>query len=107
MFDKVLDLVKQHIANDPEISELVPPGQQEDVNREVASGVNEGVKDSFTSGGIGGMLSSLTGGAGGGDMSASIAKAVAERLHGKFGLSPEAIQKISSAIPGIIQKLRG
>lgn len=107
MLDKVLDLVKQHISNNPEIAKFVPPGQQEDVNNEVATGVNEGLKNSFTSGGIGGMLSSLTGGAGDGDMSANIAKAVAERLQGKFGLSPEVIQKISTAIPGIIQKLRG
>jgi len=107
MFDKVLDLVNQHISNNPEIAKHVPPGQQEDVNKEVASGVNEGLKNSFTSGGIGGMLSSLTGGAGNGDMSENIAKAVAERLQGKFGLSSEVIQKISTAIPGIIQKLRG
>lgn len=107
MFDKVLDLVKQHISNNPEIAKYVPPGQQEEVNKEVATGVNEGLKDSFTSGGIGGMLSSLTGGAGNSDMSANIAKAVAERLEGKFGLSPEVIKKISTAIPGIIQKLRG
>lgn len=107
MLDKVLDLVKQHISNNPEIAKLVPPGQQEDVNKEVASGVSDGLKNSFTSGGIGGMLSSLTGGAGNNDMSENIAKAIAERLQGKFGLSPEVIQKISTAIPGIIQKLRG
>ncbi|MGV3705558.1 MAG: hypothetical protein ACO1NU_09285 [Arcticibacter sp.] len=107
MFDKVLELVKQHIANNPEIADLVPPGQQEDVNKEVASGVNDGLKNSLSSGGLGGMLSSLTGGSGGGDISSTISKAVAERLQGKFGLSPEVIQKIATAVPGIIQKLRG
>lgn len=106
MFNQVLDLVKKQIADNPEIAKLVPPGQQEDVNKEVAAGVNDGLKNSLTSGGIGGMLSSLTGGSGG-DMSATIAKAVADRLQGKFGLSPEVIHKISAAIPGIIQKLRG
>ncbi|WP_407430164.1 hypothetical protein [Arcticibacter sp.] len=107
MLDKVLDLVKQHVSNNPEIAKLIPPGQEEDVNKEVASGVNEGLKNSFSSGGIGGMLSSLTGGSGNGDMSENIAKAVADRLQGKFGLSPEVIKKISNAIPGIVQQLRG
>jgi uncharacterized protein YidB (DUF937 family) len=107
MFDNILGIVKQHVGNDPQVSSSIPPGREDAVHQEIAHGVTNGLKDNITGGGIGGMVSSLTGGHSGADssVSQSVSKAVAERLNGKFGLSSDAIQKITSAIPAIIQKV--
>lgn len=107
MLDQVMDLVKQHLGNNQEVASVIPQGQQEAVQHEVANGINDGLTKNVTSGGFGGMLSSLTGGGAQSDFSSTISNAVAERLKGKFGLSEDAIRKITSAIPGIIQKIQG
>jgi uncharacterized protein YidB (DUF937 family) len=106
MFEQVLQLVKQHVGNNPQVSEHIPREQKEAVNQEIAHGVADGLKSNLTEGGIGGMLSSLTGsGSSPGNISSTIQKAVADRLTGKFGLSDGAIRSITAAIPGIIQKI--
>ena len=107
MFDQVLQLVKQHIGNDPKISSAIPAEHKEDVHREVANGVTDGIKNTATAGGIGGMLSSVTGGSSGGGITSGIQKAVADRLAGKFGLSSETIHAITAALPGIVEKVTG
>ena len=105
MFDQVLQLVKQQLGSDPNVSSAIPAGQADAVHQEVANGVTDGLKSNLTSGGIGGMISSFTGGgSNSGGVSSTIQKAVADRLKGKFGLSEGAINSITAALPGIIQK---
>ena len=105
MFDQILQEVKQHLGKDPNVASKIPPEHAEEVHREVAQGVSDGLKEQATGGGLGGMVSSLTGGGGGADsLIPKITKAVSERLNGKFGLSPQVIQSISGAIPGILEK---
>lgn len=107
MFDQILQEVKQHLAQDPNVASKIPPEHAEEVHREVAQGVTDGLKEQATGGGLGGMVSSLTGGGGGGGADSlipKVTKAVADRLNGKFGLSPQVVQSISGAIPGILQK---
>jgi hypothetical protein len=43
-------------------------------------------------------------GGGNESMVSMVTKTVSERLSGKFGLSAGAVQSISSAVPGIVQK---
>lgn len=108
MFDRVLELVKQQLGNDPKIASEIPPEHADAVHKEVASGVTDGLKDTATGGGLGGMISSVTGGGGvSGALAPNISRAVAERLNGKFGLSPDTIQSITGAIPGILEKFKG
>ncbi|WP_207425413.1 hypothetical protein [Pedobacter sp. SYSU D00535] len=104
MFNQILDVVKQQIGSNQEIKSSIPPGKEGEVETEIAHGVQDGLKNNLSSGGIGGLLSSFTGGSGSGNISSAIAQAVASRLNGKFGLSPEAVSKITSAIPGIVQR---
>jgi uncharacterized protein YidB (DUF937 family) len=107
MLDQVLQIVKQQLGSDPKVSSAIPPGQADAVHQEIAKGVTDGLKDSTSGGGLGGMISSFTGGSGSSGLSGTIQKAVADRLNGKFGLSGDAIQSITAAIPGIIQKFTG
>lgn len=105
MFDQILQEVKQHLAQDPNVASKIPPEHAAEVHREVAQGVSDGLKEQAISGGLGGMVSSLTGGGGNAaSLIPKVTKTVADRLNGKFGLSPQVVQSISGAIPGILQK---
>lgn len=103
MFDQVLQLIKEHIGSDPNASSAIPSEHSEAVHKEIASGITEGLKNNLSAGGIGTMLSSFTGG--GNAAATGISETVASRLRGKFGLSEEAINSITAAIPGIVQKI--
>ena len=60
MFDQILDLVKDHLGNNPEIASQIPDDKKEEVHKEVASQITSGIKDQAAQqGGIGGLLSSL------------------------------------------------
>jgi hypothetical protein len=104
MFDQILNLVKEHIGGNPEVSSAIPAERQDEVHHEIANHIQEGLKSQASSaGGAGGLLSSLTGGGGGG-ISTAITGGLAGSLASKFGLPASATAAITAAIPGILQK---
>ena len=45
MFDQILQLVKEHMNNNPQIASNIPPEKQEAVNNEIATHVTNGIKN--------------------------------------------------------------
>jgi hypothetical protein len=104
MFDQILNLVKEHIGGNPEVSSAIPADRQDEVHHEIANHIQDGLKSQASSqGGAGGLLSSLTGGGGGG-ISSLITGGLAGSLGSKFGLPASATGAITAAIPGLLQK---
>ncbi len=99
MFDQILQLVKEQMSNNSEITSAIPTGQQEAVNNEIANHVTEKLQAQ----GTGGVLSML----GGGFDVSSITAGLAEKLGDKFGLPPMVTSAIVAALPGLIQKFTG
>ena len=106
MFDQILDLVKDHLNNNPEIASQIPDDKKEEVHNVVANQITEGIKNQATSqGGIGGLLSSLQNAvSGGGTVPSAIEGGLVGSLTNKLGLSPAISGAIAAAIPGILQK---
>lgn len=107
MFDQVLDLVKQHLGNDPQVAAAIPAGQADAVHKEIASQVTNGLSQHANSqGGIGGLLSMLQGGlASNSPITSGIEGGLVGSLGSKFGLSPAISGVIAAALPGILQRL--
>ncbi len=106
MFNQILDFVKEHMSNNPEVTNVIPEEQQEDVHREIATHINNGLQSqSTTQGGLGGMLSSLTQNLGsGGGVASAIEGGLVSSLASKFGLSPMITGAIAASLPGLIHK---
>lgn len=107
MYDQILQLVKQHLENDPQVASTIPEQQKEAVHNEVAQHVTEGIKNQvITQGGIGGLLSKLeNAAASGGPVTSAIEGGLVNSLASKFGLPPMVTGAIAGALPGILQKL--
>lgn len=105
MFDQILDLVKQHLGNNPQIASAIPPGQENEVHNEIASQITNGLANQASGqGGVGGLLSMLQGGGSGSPVSSAIEGGLVSSLASKFGLPPSVTGAISSALPGVLQK---
>ncbi|MDB5019009.1 MAG: hypothetical protein JWQ28_136 [Pedobacter sp.] len=103
MFDQILNLVKEHIGGNPEVSSAIPAERQDEVHHEIANHIQDGLKSQTSGqGGAGGLLSSLTGGGGG--ISSAITGGLTGSLASKFGLPASATAAITAAIPGLLQK---
>jgi hypothetical protein len=106
MFDQILQIVKEHLANNPSVAASIPDGQADAVHREIATHINNGIQNqavpslsgsnllsdfenSLISGNI--LTSAITGG-------------LVSSLASKFGLPPLATGAIAAAIPGLLQK---
>jgi hypothetical protein len=106
MFDQILQLVKEHLGNNPEISSAIPADQTDAVHQEIATQLNKGLRSSVTpQNEIGGILSSLEGNlASGGTATSAIEGGLVSSLASKFGLPPAATGAIAAALPGLLQK---
>jgi uncharacterized protein YidB (DUF937 family) len=106
MFDQILDLVKQHLSNNPEVADKIPDDKKQEVHQEIATHITNGIKKhAATEGGIGGLLSSLQNTvASGGALTSAIEGGLMGSLTNKLGLSPAVSGAIAAAIPGILQK---
>ena len=106
MFDQILDLVKQHLGNNPQISSAIPAGQEDEVHREIAGHITNGLATQAASqGGVGGLLSKLQSGIGGvSPITSAIEGGLASSIGSKFGLPPMVTGAISAALPGLLQK---
>jgi uncharacterized protein YidB (DUF937 family) len=105
MFDQILDLVKEHIGNDPQVSSAIPADKQEAVNKEIASHVTNGLQTQAANQGAGGLLSMLQNAvASGSPVTSAIEGGLVSSLASKFGLPPMVTGAIAGALPGLLQK---
>ncbi len=106
MFDQILNLVKEHLGNDPQVAAAIPADKQDAVHQEVASHVTDTIKNqSGAQGGIGGLLSQFTGGIqSGSTVTSALTGGLAGSLASKFNLPPAVIGAITAALPGLLQK---
>jgi hypothetical protein len=105
MFDQILQMVKDHMGNNPEINAAIPAGQADEVHREIASHIRNGLQTQAASQGSGGLLSSLEGSlTSGNPVSSAIEGGLVSSLASKFGLPPSITGAISGALPGLLQK---
>ncbi len=106
MFDQILDLVKEHLGNNPQVANTISADRQDEVHREVATHINEGLKQAAPAqGGIGGLLSQLTGSlASGNPVTGAIEGGLVGTLGSKLGLPAAATGAIAAALPGILKK---
>ena len=105
MFDQILQLVKDHMGNSPELSSL-PPEQAEAVHQEIATHINNGLQNQATSSAnSGGLLSSLQNTlTSGSPVVNAIEGGLVSSLANKFGLSPMITGAISASLPGLLNK---
>ena len=106
MFDQILDLVKQHLGGNSQISSAIPAGQADQVHNEIASHITNGLASQASAqGGVGGLLSMLQGGMSSGNpITNAIEGGLTSSLGSKFGLPPMVTGAITSALPGLLQK---
>ena len=107
MFDEILNLVKEHLGNNPQISSAIPTGQEDAVHNEIATHLTNGLTNqpSGDSGGFGGILSKLeSSAASGGTITSAIEGGLVSSLTSKFGLPPSITGAIAGALPGLLQK---
>ncbi len=106
MFDQILQLVKEHMGSNPQVSSAIPADQRDDFHNEIASHITNGLKSqASTQGGVGGLLSMLQGGMSSGNpITSAIEGGLVSSLGSKFGLPPMATGAIAAALPGLLQK---
>lgn len=98
MFDQILNMVKDHVDNNPQVAQHVPPEQQEAVNQEVAHQVTSGLASQApTQGGVGSLLLQLQSGLTSvSPVINAIEGGVVSSLTNKFGLPPMATGAIAA-----------
>jgi uncharacterized protein YidB (DUF937 family) len=106
MFDQILQLVKEHLGNNPEIANAIPKDQQDAIHQEIATHINNGLQNTNSQqSGIGGVLSQLESNLGSGGLATNaITGGLVSSLASKFGLPPSVTGAIAAALPGLIQK---
>ena len=92
MFDELLQLVKDHVSNNPQLAAAIPPEQADAIHQEIATHLNEGWLTRVAQGGIGGVVEQ--GGIGG----------LVGSLTNKFGLPPAVTGAIAASMPGLLQQ---
>jgi uncharacterized protein YidB (DUF937 family) len=106
MFDQILQMVKEHLGNNPQVAAAIPPGQENAVHEEVANQVTNGlVSHAATSGGAGGLLSQLQNTlTSGSPVVNAIEGGLVSSLASKFGLPPMVTGAIAASLPGLLKK---
>lgn len=107
MFDEILNLVKEHLGNNPEIAAALPAGQADAVHNEIATHVANSLSTETPgeSGGLGGLFSTLKNSiTSGGTATNAIEGGLVSSLAAKFGLPPSVTGAIAGALPGLLQK---
>lgn len=107
MFDEILQMVKDHLGNNPAIASAIPAGQEDAVHNEIATHVANSLSTQAppTEGFGGGLLGKLESSmASGGAVTSAIEGGLVSSLTSKFGLSPAITGAIAGALPGLLQK---
>ena len=105
MFDQILQLVKEHLGNNPEIASAIPKDQEDAIHQEIATHINNGLQNADNTQNSGGLLSRFESSLGPGGLATNaISGGLVSSLASKFGLSPAITGAIAAALPGLIQK---
>lgn len=106
MFDKILELVKEHLNNDTEAGSKIPDDKKDAVANEVATHLTTGLSNhEALQGGAGGLLSMLENAISTGNpLTNAIEGGLVSSLASKFGLPPSVTGAIAGALPGLLQK---
>jgi hypothetical protein len=122
MFEQILQSVKEHLGNNPDLAAVIPAEHADAIHQEIASHIHDNMQGQApagetgaTAGGLGlGNLGNLAGGflsnienslASGGIGTSAITGGLVGALSSKFGLSPAISGAIAAAVPGLLQKL--
>lgn len=111
MFDQILQLVKEHLNENPHLTGDMPAEQADQVHREIATHIANGLQAQAqaqapapaTETG-GGILSQLEHNLASGSLPTSaISGALVGGLASKFGMNPLITGAIAAALPGLMQ----
>lgn len=110
MFDQILQLVKEHLGNNPQVASTIPQEKADAVHEEIATHITNGLQGqnplSGLSGGGGGFLSNIVSSLGSGNLlTNALEGGLVSSLGSKLGLSPAATGAIAAALPGLLQKV--
>ena len=105
MFDQILQLVKEHLSGNPQISSAIPAEQVDAVHNEIANHLTSGLASQASQSGAGGLLSKLQNSmSSGSPLTSAIEGGLVGSLASKFGLSPMVTGAIAGMLPGLLQK---
>ena len=106
MFDQILQLVKEHLDSNPQLTQNIPPEQADAVHREIATHITNGLQSvPPTQGTASGLLSQFENSLSSGNLlTSSVSGGLIGSLGSKFGLSPAITGAIAASLPGLIQK---
>jgi hypothetical protein len=106
MFDEILQMVKEHLGNNPQVASNLTPNQQDAMHEEVATQITQGLATQAPQqGGVDGLLRSLQNAAtSGSPVTGAIEGALVSSLASRFGLPPSITGAIAGALPGLLQK---
>jgi len=115
MFDEILQAVKEHFANNPQIAAAIPADQHDAVHNEIATHIANGVaagqtagapgQETATGGGMSGLLGKLESEiTSGNPIVNAIGGGLVSSLASKLGLGPAATGAIAASLPGLLQK---
>jgi uncharacterized protein YidB (DUF937 family) len=106
MFDQILEMVREHLGNNPQVASAIPPEQEDAVHHEVAKHITEGLATQAPQqGGVGALLSKLQSGlTSGSPITSAIEGGLISSLTSKFGLPPMVTGAIAGALPGLLQR---
>ncbi len=106
MFEQILQSVKEHLENNPQLTQNIPGDKADDVHREIATHINNGLQNQQGSqGSAGGLLSQFENSLSSGNLlTSSISGGLIGSLGSKFGLSPAITGAIAASLPGLLQR---
>lgn len=108
MFDQILQMVQEHMNNNPQVAAAIPAEQTDAIHQEIAGHITNGLQNAplpVAQPAAGGLLSSLESSvASGGLVTNAIEGALVNSLGEKFGLSPLTTGAIAGMLPGLLQK---
>jgi hypothetical protein len=106
MFEQILQLVKEHMENNPQLTQNVPPEQADAIHKEIATHITNGLQNQQSApAATGGILSQLESSLSSGNLlTSSISGGLIGSLGSKFGLSPAITGAIAASLPGLLQK---
>jgi len=121
MFEQILQSVKEHLGNNPELAAAIPAEHADAIHQEIATHIHDNIQsqtpaaETGAPAGLGlGNLGNMAGGflsniesslASGGIGTSAITGGLVGALSSKFGLSPAISGAIAAAVPGLLQKL--
>jgi hypothetical protein len=106
MFDQILQLVKEHLDSNPQLTQNIPADQADAVHREIATHISNGLQSGpATQSAAGGLLLQFENSLSSGNLlTSSVSGGLIGSLGSKFGLSPAITGAIAASLPGLLQK---